>query len=65
MAGSEMSRRTMSICKPLPLHNQDNLFAEPSVMERKLAKQKSTVTPRPEKKIDIFSKRNTAEKSDN
>ena len=59
MAGSELSKRTMSICRGLPTPNQDNLFAEPSVMERKLAKQKSTITPRPDNKIDIFAKRNT------
>jgi len=38
------------------------MFAEPSVMDKKLAKQKSSITPRIENKIDIFAKRNTEQR---
>jgi hypothetical protein len=64
-----MISKTRSILHGSIRPRQDNLFAEPSMIEKRLGKYGSTITPQAVTKIDIFKAnnkgRNDSEEHDN
>ncbi len=55
IAHTSGTQRTRSILNGISRIKQDNLFAEPSLLEKKILKQNQTITPTGDRKIDIFN----------